>query len=276
MNILNSKNLITIGKILLLLIIYITGLVLVQSLWDIFSIDNISTPVQIILYGLIEFLTGILILYSFLYFDKRNWDSIGFSFKHHAREFVTGAFIGFFIISIGTAIILIFDTVQMQFLPIRASYLVASFIMLVFSVIGEEMFFRGYILNNLLKISNQNIAIIISSLFFTFFHLLNPELSFLSVTNIFLAGLFLALAYIVTRNLWFAIGIHLFWNFAQSLYGYNVSGVGIGSVFSLEYKEENFLNGGSFGFEGSCICTIFLFIFILFLFIKSKAVVKEK
>jgi membrane protease YdiL (CAAX protease family) len=132
--------------------------------------------------------------------------------------------------------------------------------------ITEEIVFRGYILGNLTTIFGKNTAVLIGSLIFSAFHLLNPDISLLAFLNIFLAGLFLGFLYVKTMNLWLPASFHIFWNYSQSLLGYSVSGIEMPAIFTMENAQANIVNGGEFGFEGSLICSILLVIAILLVF----------
>ena len=76
-----------------------------------------------------------------------------------------------------------------------------------------------------------------------------------------LAGCFLGASYIYTRNLCFPIALHWFWNWIQgSVLGYKVSGNEFSNknLLILHFPEENLINGGTFGFEGSILCSLLL------------------
>lgn len=96
-------------------------------------------------------------------------------------------------------------------------------------------------------------------------HIFNPNFSLIAFLNILLAGILIGSTYIYTRNLWFAIALHLFWNWLQGpILGFEVSGGRLGgTLLSLELSEENIINGGTFGFEGSILCTALMIIAIV-------------
>lgn len=95
-------------------------------------------------------------------------------------------------------------------------------------------------------------------------HVFNPNFSLIAFLNILLAGILIGSTYIYTRNLWFPIALHLFWNWLQGpILGFEVSGGQLGgTLLSLELPEENIINGGAFGFEGSVLCTALIIIAI--------------
>jgi len=108
-------------------------------------------------------------------------------------------------------------------------------------------------------------ALILTAALFAFLHTQNNYVTILSVVNLFIAGLVLGVNYIYTKNLWFAIFFHFGWNFFQgSVLGYKVSGIETGSsIMQQSLVGSATLNGGSFGFEGSIICTVLLSLMLL-------------
>ncbi|NQU54884.1 MAG: CPBP family intramembrane metalloprotease, partial [Bacteroidetes bacterium] len=149
-----------------------------------------------------------------------------------------------------------------------------SFLLFIVVALNEEIMIRGYVLNNLLSSRNKYLALVISAIIFTAMHGLNSSLGRIALTNLFLAGILLGSAYIFTKNLWFPISLHLFWNFFQGpVLGYHVSGQQIESLFSIKLSGNEMLNGGGFGFEGSLVCTLMLVVVIggIFFYYLRKA-----
>ena len=130
----------------------------------------------------------------------------------------------------------------------------------------EEIMMRGYILGRLLHTRmNKFLALFVSALLFALLHIFNPNVAFLPMLNLVIAGMLIGASYLYTRNLCFPISLHLFWNWIQGpILGYQVSGNDLGtSLLTLHLPEENVLNGGAFGFEGSLICTVLMIIFTI-------------
>jgi membrane protease YdiL (CAAX protease family) len=97
-------------------------------------------------------------------------------------------------------------------------------------------------------------------------HLGNPNIGILPLLNLFLAGIFLGIYTIHKNNLWFPIGAHLTWNYLQGpIFGFEVSGNKINSLFEQKPNGHELLTGGNFGFEGSIILTLFLMISIFYM-----------
>ena len=123
----------------------------------------------------------------------------------------------------------------------------------------EEIIFRGYVLKNLLESFNPYAALFVSSLFFSLIHGANPNVTLLGLSNIFLAGIFLGASYVFTKNLWFPIALHFSWNFFQAMFGFKVSGLDSYSIIKFDIIENNYINGGEFGFESSVLSLIISF-----------------
>jgi membrane protease YdiL (CAAX protease family) len=131
----------------------------------------------------------------------------------------------------------------------------------------EELMFRGYILGNLMQSMNKWLALILSSLVFAVVHVANPDIGFIPVLNIFLAGIFLGLNFLYTKNLWYSIALHFSWNFMQGpILGYDVSGYKLQGFFSQTITGPTYITGGEFGFEGSVVCSALLIIATLILY----------
>jgi hypothetical protein len=127
---------------------------------------------------------------------------------------------------------------------------------------AEETLFRGYALQTFARSGLAWLAVIITSLPFALGHLGNPNVApVFTFLNTALAGVWLAIAYLKTRNLWFPFGVHFSWNFAMAqIFGVPVSGItGITPAPFLKSTDANnliWLSGGDYGIEGGAACTI--------------------
>lgn len=140
----------------------------------------------------------------------------------------------------------------------------ASFIVFVFGAAFEEAFVRGYILQTFIRARLIFLGIVLTSFLFSSGHLENPNINFLSVFNTFLAGIWLGIAYLKTRTLWLAFGIHFAWNWIQgAIFGIEVSGLTDITTAPL-LKEidtgSHLFSGGDYGIEGGLACTFALII----------------
>lgn len=119
----------------------------------------------------------------------------------------------------------------------------------------EELGFRGYPLVALARGTGFWPAALITSLVFALLHISNGHESVLGIVNVFGAGMILCLARQRTGGLWWPIGFHTGWDFAQNvIFGTHDSGQGCaGALLSTLPAGPAWLSGGLTGPEGSVI-----------------------
>lgn len=130
--------------------------------------------------------------------------------------------------------------------------------LIVFFCVGvsEELLMRAVVFRILEEAGGTTIAILISSMLFGLAHAFNPDATLVSTVQIALeAGILLALAFALTRNLWLAVGVHMGWNYAQgNIFGGAVSGGDVPhSLFKSVLTGPEYLTGGAFGLEASVV-----------------------
>jgi hypothetical protein len=120
----------------------------------------------------------------------------------------------------------------------------------------EELAFRGYILQNLRADWGVLAAVVASSFLFGGYHGLNPNVTWLALLNISLAGVFLAACYLVTRSLWLPMAFHFSWNFVQGpILSLPLSGLTTTGLLVTRIEGNALLTGGAFGPEGGLLGT---------------------
>lgn len=130
---------------------------------------------------------------------------------------------------------------------------------------GEELLFRGYCFQALLRGTNAGVAIVLSSSVFALMHVWNPHSTLFALVNVGLAGALFGLAYIRSGALWLPIGMHWAWNFFQGpVYGFPVSGIPARSILLADARGAEWLTGGAFGPEGGALVTLVMTAGILF------------
>jgi membrane protease YdiL (CAAX protease family) len=146
--------------------------------------------------------------------------------------------------------------------------LVTTLLVFVWFGFGEELLFRGYLFQTLIEGTNQYIAILIMSVLFGAAHIANPHATLLGVVNTVLAGIWLSVAYLKTRTLWFPTALHATWNFFQGfVFSFPVSGLHLGgrSLFVLKQGGPDWVTGGSYGPEAGVLTTLILLAAIVYI-----------
>lgn len=130
--------------------------------------------------------------------------------------------------------------------------------MAIFSGVSEEVVFRGLIMRHFETLIGTWGALALTSVFFGAAHIMNPNATWFSSLAIAMeAGLLLGGAYLLTRRLWLAIGVHAAWNFTQGwVFSVPVSG-GDAPLGLLVTRMDgpDWLTGGDFGLEAS-VCAM--------------------
>jgi CAAX protease family protein len=123
----------------------------------------------------------------------------------------------------------------------------------------EELVYRGYPFQTLLRDVRPIIPVLLFAAFFGIAHWDSPNRTFFSTANTMLAGIWLAAAYLKTRSLWFPTALHFTWNWMMgSFFGLPVSGLAVShqTVFLSTNEAPTWLTGGSYGCEGGAAATV--------------------
>ncbi|MCI1681558.1 MAG: CPBP family intramembrane metalloprotease [Bacteroides sp.] len=195
------------------------------------------------------------------FWDHLPFSNLGLSPNGRVVDMMWGTLTAAGLYAVGFGLLLMWGEVKITGAHFNGSYLIQMWIFMLVVAVTEELIVRGFVLGHLLNAGvNRFVALFLSSLLFSLMHFFNPNFSFLPFVNIVLAGLLLGSTYIYTRNLWFPIALHLFWNWLQGpVLGFEVSGGDMGATWlTLKLPENNLINGGTFGFEGSLVCTVLM------------------
>lgn len=136
----------------------------------------------------------------------------------------------------------------------------------------EELFFRSLLLSGLVVVlgltrwgANRWIPLLLSAVVFGLVHATNPGASPISVFGNALGGLIYGMAFLGARNIWFPFGLHLGWNFTQTLLGLPVSGKNFPGLFTVTPTGSDLVTGGAFGPEAGIIGIVSRFLVIALL-----------
>ncbi|MES2773954.1 MAG: CPBP family glutamic-type intramembrane protease [Bacteroidota bacterium] len=193
------------------------------------------------------------------FIDRQSLWSLGFAWQGFAKHAWTGFLAAIAMLGIGSLLLVAMKYLSFadaQFDPVS---LASNIGLMLLVALAEELFFRGYILNNLMQSVNKWLALVISAALFAAVHIGNPAAkdSVLPVIEVFIGGLMLGINYIYTKNLWFGIFLHFGWNFFMGpVLGYEVSGINLQPVLTQNITGPELWTGGAFGFEGSVLSLV--------------------
>jgi len=231
-------------------------------------------PALVIASDGVSFLGMAAMCFVFSKTERRRFGTYGIG-RSRRMDFFPGAFWGLaalslLVFALHVAHVLVFDARILHGLPILSYGLkwLLAFLLVGFS---EEYQLRGYLQFTLTrglyglaeKLSPARarmvafwIAAVIMSLLFGALHLGNNGENALGIGQVVLVGLVFSYVLWRTGSLWWAIGFHMAWDWAQSfLYGVPDSGnISVGRLFQTHPAGRPLLSGGVDGPEGSVLC----------------------
>ena len=223
---------------------------------------------------------SVLVLIWVRLFERRPLKAMGFNAKALPR-FIRGYALGLGFVSVAVGFIFLLNGYMIErqglaFHPDVTLIMPIVILMAGFIVQGssEEIFFRGWLLQNIISRHGIFWGLIISSLVFTLLHAGNikpsPELMS-GLGNIVLFAIFIGLYAIKEGSIWGVCGWHAAWNWLLGVgFGLEVSGQKLNVtplVIDLAARKDApwWLTGGAFGPEGSVVTTGVLLVGIIWL-----------
>ncbi len=187
--------------------------------------------------------------------ERRRADEL--SRKGAVRETGAGIAVGAGLLVASITIIAVLDYFQVTgsnpvnvMLPTLAMAIASGYV--------EEVVFRGVLFRIVEESLGTWIALALTSLLFGFAHIINPNATLFSSFAIAMeAGVLLGAAYVLTRRLWLAVGIHFAWNFTQGgIFGVRMSGITVDGLLESQLSGPMLLSGGEFGVEASIFALV--------------------
>jgi uncharacterized protein len=190
--------------------------------------------------------------------EKRPLDDYGLPLRQaFGSRFWEGAFWGFAMLSLVLICLRGFGSFRIHSVTLTGSAIfryalgwAAVFLAVSF---GEELAFRGYWLFLIARRMRFWPAAVILSCLFGVAHVPNHGENGLGIAQVVAIALLFCLTIRRTGTLWFALGFHAAWDWAETFfYGTPDSGLlGVGRFLATSVKGPDWITGGSAGPEGS-------------------------
>ncbi len=126
---------------------------------------------------------------------------------------------------------------------------------------GEEIAFRGFPLQILMRGYGSWASILGIGALFGVMHRFNPGATALSTVNTAGFGVLFGIALLRSHDLWLPIGLHFGWNATLPFLGVSLSGFTIRvTEYQLVWKAGVLWSGGSYGPEASLLASLVLLV----------------
>ena len=133
--------------------------------------------------------------------------------------------------------------------------------MLVLGAAGEEILFRGFGFQVLLRGFGPFTAVLPIGALFGFMHGANPYSTIPAILNTIGFGILFGYAFVRSHDIWFPLGLHYGWNLTLLLFGANISGLTMRiTTYEVAWDNSAFWSGGAYGPEASFFTTAALLI----------------
>lgn len=193
--------------------------------------------------------------------ERSHFAGLGFG-KGVGRELGVGFLAGASILTLSVGVLAIFGWYRLGGPPGKAgahamaTEFVGAVLLFLLVAVFEEVFFRGIMFRLLEQWLGTWLALALTAAQFGWVHHNNPGANWISTVGIALeAGVLLAAAFVVTRNLWAPLGLHWAWNlFEGPVFGTPVSGMDLPHLLHPVLSGPTLWTGGVFGPEAGLIC----------------------
>lgn len=255
------------------ILIYVVLFIFFAGLSELIESDFLKYTVRAFL------LFGILYV-QYKYLDRRTLTDGGITFSlAWLKEFGWGSLFG--LLAVGFVFLVewsfgMLAITDFEWTRLNQNYLVIAVFLIQMLSVGfyEEAAFRGVIMKNMSegfffeKYGYKPailLAVFISSSMFGLGHIGNPNADIVSTLNIVLAGVMLAVPYVLTGSLALPIGIHFAWNFSLGgIFGFNVSGLAVQhSIIHIRQTGYEAWTGGDFGPEAGILGILAMILIIM-------------
>lgn len=200
-------------------------------------------------------------------FESRRLGDVGLAWIDGTfRNFITGICLGVASASLAVLPAVALGFAHFQRSPnadVSASGALFTPILLFCGALGEEIAFRGFSLQYLMRGYGRWTAILATAGLFGLLHAANDYATTLSTINTVGFGIVLAVAVLRSRDLWLPAGIHFAWNTVLPFLGVGLSGLTIKvTAYEVVWNAGNFWSGGKYGPEASGVTSVIILLLL--------------
>lgn len=191
-------------------------------------------------------------------FEGQSFGELGVAWTDATRpNFLTGCVLG-----LAAALLVVLPAIALglasfQTLPnADVGWRAALFmpILLFCGAVGEEIAFRGFFLQYLMRGYGAWAGIIGVGSLFGLAHAMNSGSTWLGITNTAVFGIVFGAAVLRTHDIWLSAGMHFAWNAILPFLGVELSGLTIRvTEYRLVWKAGKLWSGGEYGPEASVL-----------------------
>jgi membrane protease YdiL (CAAX protease family) len=188
------------------------------------------------------------------------------------KELCIGLLIGALLMILPVSILTIFGFIHWQLNVFSFSTILSGFSIFLLAAIAEELLFRGFMFQQLIKAFGEWPAQLVIAGLFLLTHINNPGMTgtvkILASINIFIASIMFGIVFIKTKSLAMPLGLHFMANYMQgTILGFGVSGSKDPSLFKPVFNNAPvWLSGGDFGIEASALGLCFVILITVLLY----------
>jgi len=240
------------------------------------SVVTSSAPVDMRIY--FTYAEAIIFFFVFLvayglytrFIEKRKAFEI--SSKLCLKEFGKGFFISIVLVGAVVANLAVIGSYMIADWNPDKKVVIDLFIKFMIGALLEEIIFRLIIFRLTEELLGTWTALIIQAVLFGFAHMFNDNSTlFTSFSVIIVGGIIYTGAFMYTRRIWLALGLHAGWNYFQSgIFGMPNSGTAYKGLIFPDIQGKEWITGGSWGIEASYIAILVVLIAGVYFIIKAK------
>ena len=180
--------------------------------------------------------------------QRNDWVLLPRASLSSARLALVGLAAGGLLFTTVFALVLTTGGIHLEWRPVGllslSGSLLAALVATVLNAVWEEYTFRGWSFSGCAKALGAHTTAIGLGAAFGLAHLFNPQWTVAAVVSVALAGFLLGYSMLASRNILLPIGLHVGWNFTQSL-------LTSPRFWETTKHSNHWLSGGEWGLEGS-------------------------